>query len=694
MPVPAADRMRAYRARMKTVGHAVKGGKSGHSKSKWENAQFIALDGEGESAGEMQRFEVGTEGKIYHAKEHLYTLLAASTGESLYNGGKRLSTHACIDFLLDLSDTYSKGVFVIFAGGYDINHMLMWGFEKEQLQKISRGERVEFKFDDVVYDIQYRSRKSLSLRRGLTFVQDAKGQIKQKWESSITVWDVWGFFQDSFVVVIQKWLTKEWRHYELIKDMKLRRGDFANVEQSKINAYNAAELESLVAIMEKVRDAVAGLDLKLNRWDGAGSIAAAIMRKHNIREFKKPPPDELDTAIRCAYAGGRIEICKIGTHHGKVYDYDINSAYPSVNVGLPCMLHGNWLHGVGEPPPGFTLVHCSYDFADGLSFYPLFYRTDKMQISFPRCGEGWYWLPEFIAARDTPGILEIIEWWHWQPACNHKPFHWIEDYYATRQKWTKSITEEWQKGGEKIIKLGLNSLYGKTAQQLGGTADKAPTYHQMEWAGYITSATRARLYTAAMLDSDSVIGFATDGIFTTRPLPVECSTTKAMGAWELKEPVPVGMTIAMAGVYWWHHADGGYGHFSRGFDKDSMKTPDTILNAWKSGLAAIDIPMHRLIGMGSACTSKTLWEMRGRFTEGFRTLRLDGKSNKRAACNVKKTKPHLKLVDLMPTENLEYGYGAQACSHPYPVIWLEDETTEDFANEKELIKELFDIQNI
>lgn len=695
MAKTSATRQKEYRQRQKEKGGRAT---SGRSKTKWKNAEFIALDGEGESIGEFQKFTVGKDGKTYFAKEHIYTMLAASSGESLFNGGARLETFSCLDFLCDMADEHPKAIFVIFAGSYDINHMLMYGLDKQVLLRISRGETVELTKDDVKYSIEYRARKSLTIKRGLSFIsamdkKTGKGYFKAKWQSRIVIWDVFGFFQESFVVVIEKWLGKDWPHYELIKDMKMRRGDFANVEQSVINNYNAAELESLVAIMQKVRDAVDGLELQCRRWDGAGSIAAAIMRKHDVKQFKKITAKELELPVRTAYAGGRIEVCKIGQHRGKVYDYDVNSAYPFVMVALPCLAHGDWVYGESDPPSGFTLVHCRFDFSDDMPFYPLFYRTEKMQISFPQQGEGWYWWPEFEAAQQMPGHIEIIEWWHFKPSCNHKPFHWIPDYYKTRQEWVKRPTEEWQKGGEKIIKLGLNSLYGKTAQQIGGKTNEPPAYHQLEWAGYITSKTRARLFTAAISDPDAIIGFATDGIFTTRELPIQISREKKMGEWELKEPVPDSMTIAMAGVYWWHYGD-TYSHFSRGFDKDSMKTPHLILNAWKNNNPQIDIPMHRLIGMGSACASETLWEMRGRFTEGFRTLKLNGKSHKRQGLDVARAHPHEKICALEPGMNIEYMSESQACSFAYPIVWLDIQTDDDYEKELEEHRENMDTENI
>lgn len=683
----AAERSKAYRDRKRGDG-TLRQRPPGTKVSKWDAAQFVALDGEGESIGELEKFDTGRDGKVYRAQEHIYTLLAASTGESVYNGGKRLNTQTCIDFLLDLSDTYRKAIFVIFAGSYDINHILMFGFEKEFLKEIAAGKTVSWKYNNVEYNLEYRARKSLTLRRGLSFRQDSKGNWKTKWKSRIILWDVFGFFQESFVGVIGKWLGKDHRHYELIKRMKKMRGNFANVAQKEINTYNAAELECLVELMVKVRDAIDGLGLVCNRWDGAGAVAAALMRKHKIKEFKCDTPPYILEAVQTAYAGGRIEVCKIGTQRDKIYDYDINSAYPHVMASLPCLAHGTWIEGEGDVPAGFTLVHCKYDFADGMPFYPLFYRTDGMQICFASKGEGIYWYPEYKAATECPGIIGVIKWWHFKPECDHKPFNWIVDYYKTRQQWVKNPLEEWQSGGEKIIKLGLNSLYGKSAQQLGGNNGRAPAYHQMEWAGYITSATRARLYSAAMGDCDAVIGFATDGIFTNRPLPIEHSREKTIGAWDVKEFD--GLTLAMAGVYWWHDGE-TYKHFSRGFDKESMETPALVYEAWKAAEDTVNIPMHRLVGLGSACASETFWKMRGRFTDSERTLSLNGQSFKRGAVIVKKTKPHKNMVDTIPAFNIKYESGMQECSCPYPLEWLE---LEDFKNELELERESEDTENI
>lgn len=682
--------------------------KRGDAKTRWKDGYFIAIDGEGESFGMEEKIVNEENGSFYLSKDHKYTLLAASTGESLFRNNERLKTFDCIDFLLDISDENKLASFVVFAGGYDFNHMLLFSFDKDQLKNIvkkgvevidSQGkkhfERCIFAIqkNGVDYEIEYRPRKSFTVRRGLEWKETNKG-IKKVWKSKIIVWDVWGFFQDSFVGVIDKWLGKDYMHYDFIKEMKEKRNAFSDASSYEIQRYNECELDALVKVMNKVKGAIDGLGLKLKRWDGAGAVAAAMFDRHGIKKHMGEQRDrELMNAVRTAFAGGRIEVCKIGVYEGPVYDYDINSAYPFVMNSLPCLACGRWVAGDGEPPPGFTLVHVKYKFPDDSPFYPFFYRTKQMEILFPCQGEGIYWYPEYYAALEHPlGMIDVIKWWHYVIECDHRPFAWIEEYYHKRQSWVKNPSEDWQRGGEKIIKLGLNSLYGKTAQQIGSEGNKPP-YHQLEWAGYITSSTRARLYQAAIKNPDSIIGFATDGIFSNAPLDLVLSDKKEFGAWELKTPIPQGIVIAMAGVYWWKYDDENYQHFSRGFDKEFMKKPANVIAAWKKGLSKLDVKLTRLIGIGSACASETFWKIRGRFVEGVRVLALDGDSNKRLPIDVKKEKPHEKLVNLLPRPNIAYLLEDQGCSFIYPIRWLDGEYTDEYMSDMEMTKELIDGEN-
>jgi hypothetical protein len=97
-----------------------------------------------------------------------------------------------------------------------------------------------------------------------------------------------------------------------------------------------------------------------------------------------------------------------------------------------------------------------------------------------------------------------------------------------------------------VIKLGINSVYGKTAQSVGGRTGRPPNTANPWVAGAITAGTRAQLLRAALKNPWAVIFFATDGIQSLEPLGVE-SKTKTFGEWE-KDSLTAGVWIK-PGVY-------------------------------------------------------------------------------------------------------------------------------------------------
>jgi hypothetical protein len=70
---------------------------------------------------------------------------------------------------------------------------------------------------------------------------------------------------------------------------------------------------------------------------------------------------------------------------------------------------------------------------------------------------------------------------------------------------------------EKVLKLILNSVYGKLAQFVG-SSNKVPTCANPYYAAAITAYCRRRLIELAMVDPSAIIFFATDGIIAKRPL--------------------------------------------------------------------------------------------------------------------------------------------------------------------------------
>jgi hypothetical protein len=111
--------------------------------------------------------------------------------------------------------------------------------------------------------------------------------------------------------------------------------------------------------------------------------------------------------------------------------------------------------------------------------------------------------------------------------------------------------------GQKILKLALNSIYGKTAQSIG----EEPPFRSYWWAGEITSYTRSRMLLLAVQCDPAPFLIATDGIFCPHPLNVKLG--KELG--DLEHEEIKNLFIGRAGVYRGRKEDDSYILKTRGF---------------------------------------------------------------------------------------------------------------------------------
>ncbi|MFI5245405.1 MAG: hypothetical protein ACHQQR_09295, partial [Gemmatimonadales bacterium] len=141
-----------------------------------------------------------------------------------------------------------------------------------------------------------------------------------KWEHSTRVWDAFGFTRRSFVESLKAFEVGTEEERAEISLMKGKRGRFAHVDPERIKSYCRAECALLARMMRRMLDIFEqlGLDLK-GQYRGAGSIAGALMRKHEVDECRGPSQRELHEgepdlarAIMSAYFSGRQEITRSG----------------------------------------------------------------------------------------------------------------------------------------------------------------------------------------------------------------------------------------------------------------------------------------------------------------------------------------------------------------------------------------------
>lgn len=533
--------------------------------------KFIALDGEG----------MTPKGR----DDHLYTLLAASTGNYIQNRKDGLSTEECLDFLLSLGKGSKDGaipIYVWFAMDYDVNMILGDIPLKEKDSGDSPGCSIEKLRENgeihyLGYTIRYWHRKILQVARG---------------KQVFTSYDLWGFYQSTFEGALRAWGIEG---SPIIAEGKAARGDFTKWTNEKIRAYNREELRLLVELANALRVAIQPLEIKMFGWHGPAALAGYWLKKHGVKKFQSElSPNLLDVATR-AYFGGRIDVKGYG-FVDPCYHYDITSAYPSATRKLPDLSKLEWRRTRNFPPE--SPVYCArirWDIPDPETIWaPFPWRHSNGNIRYPLDGEGWYWYPEIEACLRKYGqVFEVIDCYEAVGDIEYPLEKLIEETFKYRL--------EMKRAGHAShipIKLILNSIYGKFAQTVG----KA-TFYNAAWAGLITSHTRAELMRAI---TDDTVCVMTDSVWSAKPL-THLDLSGELGAWQQEEENR--LVIAEAGLYEAYTPDGKKNVWQRGFDRTRPVDIREIVDQWINGDPGFSptYTVNRFIGMGLASITSHPW---------------------------------------------------------------------------------------
>lgn len=478
-----------------------------------DRIRFVAIDGE--------------------AIEGRYCLLGSSENQSIYNA-KGLTTDEILDFLFDIDtklyvkNPQEKRVYVFFAGHYDVN-MFFREFSDEDKDIIFGDDDRWVEYLD--YKIQYKPKKKLTISR--------EHFAKKRARQVINLFDSFSFFNSSFTAATKKFYGTV---PEVIQWGKKARVSFTSEDVAKMNEYNNAECEILVDMMNRIAGWLSELGVNTGAWYGPSALADRALKELKIQEdqthfSKDGTPEGPWEAIIHSFFGGRIEAFNLGTIPSCI-NYDINSAYPRAMLNLPILKSiDQWIptNKFREDKP-FGIYHVRWDTEDA-RICPFPWRTKSGLIMFPPMGEGWYHYPEVQAAIETHGKkhINIIEGYYIEGE-KSRLSQAVQYLYDERQK-LKAVDNP----AEYILKILLNSLYGKFAQSTGH-----PQYQCLPWAGYITSYTRAQLQKAVRGYEKDIIAFATDGIFSRVELP-HLPISKTLGEWSRTDYDKI--TVLMSGVY-------------------------------------------------------------------------------------------------------------------------------------------------
>lgn len=544
---------------------------------------------------------IGVDGEGRGRSPHLYTYLAASDEHGKTwstKNEKGLSTEQCLDLFLSLP---VNSLIVGYAFFYDLTMLLQdlpdallyRLFHEETRRKIINGRVTYAPIKWRGYHLNFMNRR-LSVRR---------------MNRRVTVWDIFRFFSCKFTQALTDWQIADPESLTRMAEMKDKRAIFDQLSNDEVESYCNLECLHLAKLARKLLEAHVDVGIPLRSYFGAGSTASSFLQSIKVKQFQDEPPVEMRHAIACAFFGGRFENSLIGPIKKKVYSYDIASAYPYATYFLPCLTHGSWEHirtlrtndrRIREAT--VALIHWRLprsEIKHDWGPFPL--RSKDGTISFPTGAQGgWSWSFEFLRARTIWPHVEISEAWLFHADCDHRPFASVPTKYLERLRLgddSKGI----------VLKLGLNSIYGKLAQSKGIN----PPYQSWVWAGLITSATRAQLM-HAMKPGSGCFMVATDGIYSTKPidLPIPKDTgtfdaKKPLGSWVAKT-FEHGVFAVRPGIY-----------FPLDFDEGSLKEvkgrglgksvlydySKRIIEAWDKKEPGLSIKgITRFIGAKSALT--------------------------------------------------------------------------------------------
>ncbi len=381
--------------------------------------------------------------------------------------------------------------------------------------------------------------------------RDADTDTGAERERVCKLWDAQPFFRASFVQALMDLDIGTPEERERIAAMKALRGDFAHVPEAQIEAYCRDECRLLATMMGRLIEAHGRVGLRLTRYDGAGSTAAALLDKYGVRAYIGPRLDRLPAALRAAISlahfGGRFEQSIVGRIERPVHSFDIRGAYPAALHGLPCLKCGRWEHvrgrGVLKAVERGDLACVRFEMRTasarerrGMPWAPLPCRDKTGSLVFGTGFSGWAWKPEALAAlRGWPDLVKLTEAWIYRTPCRHrhKPFAFMQDVWDERVR----LGED---AAGKVLKVAMNACGGKLSQRMGSDRYRSPI-----WAGNMMAHTRAQILDVLAEHGGDVLSIATDGICATRDLGL---ASEGLGGWK-HEVAPEGAFFCSPGLY-------------------------------------------------------------------------------------------------------------------------------------------------
>lgn len=437
---------------------------------------------------------------------------------------------------------------------------ILWKIPRKKLATLHRLTRVRVGR----YFIRYIPRKLLQIGDG---------------DRTVRLWDIYSFFGGKLETTAQKILGEG--KEGIPRSWLPRMGRL--LHRPKPRAVIVRYCQRDAELARRLANYLYERAYNLGAWSRSPYSPASLARMYFKKDFPPEPPVWAQELFRKSYYGGRIEIFKRG-RMTRTYHYDINSAYPAAFCGMPSPGQGEYVRVEKGHEPSLEAIYGSYrvratvDPAYPIPALPLrfhdllIYPAGQFETWIDL--QTWHYVQAFLSDSHRVEILEGVEIIDPDPG---PIFLDAAKLYRERQ----------QNPDMKLVyKLVLNSLYGVTASVVDRWIETkevdpeeneayidgkhyvfSPVYTKQTnfaIAARITAATRIRLHQAMMTRPSSIAAVATDGIVSTRPLPLKESTR--LGEWGPVEKC-LHESVVMSGMrcFW---KDGKYREVTRGMHSD------------------------------------------------------------------------------------------------------------------------------
>lgn len=554
---------------------------------------FVAWDGEGcineESENEYQP----------------YCLFGSSAGDRIV--GYDLSSMDCLGLIIDTERKMPEAIHFGFSFNYDVN-MICRDFPLGTLRNLRDRGKARYQG----FDIEYIPSKWITVSYG------RKGH-----RTVAKIFDVFSFFALRLDKALSKYGIGSVEQLERIEKGKGERSVFRYSEiPTKIIPYWQTELDLMVELMNRFRGILYDAGYYITSWHGAGALANYVLRTKGVLDhLDRDLPDDVVSAARAAYIGGRFEGTLCGYYEGDVYSADINSAYGYTFSRLPSLRNGNWIYS--DSPNRTTLdnhrlglYHIRYMSKPTGRVEPLPHRDPSGAVSWSPVTDGWFHVPEAYLVRNDPNA-EFLESWEFEDDGTY-PFEWINEIFNERLA-MQAIGDPTEIAHKKAIA----SLYGQIAQRAGWIRlNGPPKFHQLEFAGAITSECRALVYAAAKSVGKGLVSIDTDGVLSLVPFGrLPGGTGNGLGQWKCEEYT--GILYIQSGVYWLRDKSGNWlPPKSRGVPQKKLRFDD-IYPRIVAGENPISIQQHSFYGFGQAIHQNRLADWR-KWRDSPREIRFGG----------------------------------------------------------------------